>query len=76
GLNFALTLRRSAVPTLRKQAQARTPGLFSACGLAESAMFNPRSDALCDSKIKNFPFGKGWTLGGPELTRTSRVVSR
>ncbi|MFT7653115.1 MAG: hypothetical protein ACI9UU_002225, partial [Candidatus Azotimanducaceae bacterium] len=48
GRNIAPDLRRSAVPVLRKQALARTPGLFSTPALARvlgigflGAMFRP-----------------------------------
>jgi hypothetical protein len=37
-LNIALILRRSAVPVLRKEALARTLGLFSAYGLVFYAL--------------------------------------
>lgn len=45
-LNIAPTLRRSAVPVLRKQALARTPDLFSAYGLGHGAMFKTSPNAL------------------------------
>ena len=54
---------------LGKQTQARTPGLFSALALARGlgmrlsgAMFNSRSNALCDPMFKKSPFGTGTSV--------------
>ena len=74
------TLRRSAVPVLRKEALARTLGLFSAPALAQvlgigfnGAIFNSRSNALCDPMIKKYLFGTD-TNQRPRLLRLDPAV--